>query len=380
MNLLQPTVIVGLFAAGMGVALVGSVKVALARRLCIDESRVGGLVSAFGFVMIPVVLLMGVLIDLLGKEVVLVSGSVLMACAIVVLARSKAYWQALLGVLLLSAGWATSINVLNVLMPSTFHGSHVYATNVGNSLFGLGAFLTPVVAAFLIRRMGFTSGLLVLAAFALAFGLLALGSHCPEVVQNESVQNATAQAASFWSNRVMWLCALALFFYLPLEATMAAWFTTYLGDNGVKEGTASALLSAFWLAFVVSRLTVAFNVLQLPPESEASRHSGRVAGGSCHTDRRGVGTRRLARRHARHCSGARVRTGFPTLMAVLLSHCEPATHGRAVGLFFALGGLGWTTIPVLIGAYARRTNVQQAFRIAVGAAVGLAAIALVLTR
>ena len=160
----------------MGVALVGSVKVALARRLCIDESRVGGLVSAFGFVMIPVVLLMGVLIDLLGKEVVLLSGSVLMACAIVVWRGRRRIGRRCSGVLLLSAGWATSINVLNVLMPSTFHGSHVYATNVGNSLFGLGAFLTPVVVAFLIRRMGFMPGLLVLAAFALAFGLLALGS------------------------------------------------------------------------------------------------------------------------------------------------------------------------------------------------------------
>ena len=69
---------------------------------------------------------------------------------------------------------------------------------------------------------------------------------------------AAAQAASFWDNRFLWLCAAGLFFYLPLEATMAAWFTTYLGNNGVKEGAASALLSAFWLAFVVSRLTVAF--------------------------------------------------------------------------------------------------------------------------
>lgn len=380
MNLLQPTVIVGLFAAGMGVALVGSVKVALARRLNIDESRVGGLVSTFGFVMIPVVLLMGVLIDLLGKEIVLISGSVFMASALVVLARSKAYWQALLGVLLLSAGWATSINVLNVLMPSTFHGSNVYATNVGNSLFGIGAFLTPIVVAFLTRRMGFTSGLLVLAAFAFTFGLLALGSHCPEVVQNESVQNATADASSFWSNRIMWLCALALFFYLPLEATMAAWFTTYLGDNGVKEGIASALLSAFWLAFVVSRLTVAFNILQLPPGSETTvilvaslagvvTLTGVVLG----HDARLAGVLVIA-------AGLVFGPVFPTLMAVLLSHCEPAMHGRAVGLFFALGGLGWTTIPVLIGAYARRTNVQQAFSIAVGAAVGLAAIALVLTR
>ena len=106
MNLLQVTVVVGLLVAGMGAALIGSVKVSLARRLKIDESRVGGLVATFGFVMIPVVLMMGVLIDLLGKRTVLALGALLIAAALVVLARSKTYWQALLSVVLLSAGWA----------------------------------------------------------------------------------------------------------------------------------------------------------------------------------------------------------------------------------------------------------------------------------
>jgi hypothetical protein len=49
-----------------------------------------------------------------------------------------------------------------------------------------------------------------------------------------------------------------------------------------------------------------------------------------------------------------------------------------VGLLFAIGGIGWTTIPALIGAYARRTNVQRGFLIAVAAAVGLSVVALVL--
>jgi fucose permease len=173
---------------------------------------------------------------------------------------------------------------------------------------------------------------------------------------------------------------LALFFYMPLEATMAAWFTTYLGDNGVKEGMASALLSAFWLAFVVSRLSVAFNVLHLPSGSETTIILVMSLAGV-------VALVGVVLGHGARLAGALVIAAglvfgpiFPTLMAVLLSNCEPATHGRAVGLFFALGGLGWTTIPALIGAYARRTNVQQAFRIAVGAAVGLAGVALVLTK
>ena len=46
-----------------------------------------------------------------------------------------------------------------------------------------------------------------------------------------------------------------------------------------------------------------------------------------------------------------------------MSHVEEPLHGRVVGLFFCIGGIGWTTIPIVIGAYAKRTSVQQAFLI-----------------
>ncbi len=39
-----------------------------------------------------------------------------------------------------------------------------------------------------------------------------------------------------------------------------------------------------------------------------------------------------------------------------------------MGIFFCIGGIGWTAIPILIGAYAKRTTVQRAFLIATGAA------------
>jgi fucose permease len=71
---------------------------------------------------------------------------------------------------------------------------------------------------------------------------------------------------------------------------------------------------------------------------------------------------------------------FPTLMAVLLGHFEraPALYGRAVGMLFAVGGVGWTAIPLLIGARARRAGVQRGFLIAAAAAVGLSGVALAL--
>ena len=42
--------------------------------------------------MIPVVLMMGVLVDVLGKQAVVIVASLLIACALAVLARSKTYW------------------------------------------------------------------------------------------------------------------------------------------------------------------------------------------------------------------------------------------------------------------------------------------------
>ena len=44
--------------AGMCHALIGSVKVPLAKQLDIPESRVGGLVSIFGFTLIPMACLL----------------------------------------------------------------------------------------------------------------------------------------------------------------------------------------------------------------------------------------------------------------------------------------------------------------------------------
>ena len=65
-------------------------------------------------------------------------------------------------------------------------------------------------------------------------------------------------------------------------------------------------------------------------------------------------------------------------MAILFGHVDPSLHGRAVGFYLACGGIGWMTIPALIGVYARRRGVQRAFLIALAVDIGLAVIAVVL--
>jgi fucose permease len=174
---------------------------------------------------------------------------------------------------------------------------------------------------------------------------------------------------------ILWLCGLALFCYGPLEASLGAWTTTYLGGRGVRPATAFGLLSGFWLAFMASRLATAFS---LPVGREAVLIL--VLALLCVGVLLGMVLSRDALTAMALVLAAGLVFGpiFPTLMAVLLGHFAPAVHGRAVGLLFAIGGVGWTAIPMLIGVFARRSGVQRGFSLAVAAAVGLCAVAALL--
>jgi len=383
MNFAYPTWIAGLLACGMGVALLGSIKMALARKLDIDEARVGGLVSMFGFAMIPVMLIMGFLTDLLDKQAVTIGGCFVVVLSLLVFASARKYWTALLAVLLLSAGWSAAVNVLNVLMQPAFGGSQTYAMNLGNFFFGLGAFFTPLVAAYLLQRGGLVPALLALAVVPLLGGLFAFGVDFEGMVPPPD-EEAAPGIGLLLGDPVMWLTALALLFYAPMEATMAAWATTYLGEKGMSEGAAAWCLSGFWLAFTCARLGTALLVATfgLAVGGDKLLIIGLSvlcvlawAGAVVSPNRAMAGAMVLL-------AGLVFGPTFPTIVGVLVGHVQnsvhPALGGRAVGLFFAVGGIGWSVIPILIGAYARKTSVQRAFLIAVGAAVGLTLVALAL--
>ncbi len=382
MDLMQPMMILGLLAGGMGVALLGSIKVALAKKLDIDEARIGGMVSMFGFAMIPVILSVGFLTDRVGPQPVVVGGSILMAGSLILLGRAKGYRSALLGVLLLSASWSALVNVLNVMIPFAFSGHGLaYATNLANTYFGLGAFLTPLAIIYLLSKLKLSSATMVLAALVVAIAVLAMGvdygAMAPDAAAKDVAAEPVAQAgmAELLSNPVMWLCALAMLFYAPMEATMAAWATTYVGDKGASEKFASTLLSGFWLAFMLSRLVTAFC---LPAGNETFFILGLALAAIALWISAVCTVGRMMAAAVVILAGLILGPLFPTIIAVLLGNVEPSLHGRAVGLFFAVGGIGWSVVPIMIGAYARKTSVQRGFLFAVGAAIGLTVVALAL--
>ncbi|MBI3461701.1 MAG: MFS transporter [Planctomycetes bacterium] len=372
--------IAALIVCGMCHALLGSVKVPLARKLGIDEARVGGLVSVFGFTLIPMVLAAGFLVDWLGKQAVLSGGFVLLTVSIATLARLASYRVALFAVLLLGTGWSALVNVLNVTSPPAFLPAAdiprrmAYAMNMGDFIFGMGAFLTPLAVALLVRRVRLERTLLLLSTLAVVPLLLGIGVQW-ERLASPSTETVTGGLQLLLSDPVVWLCCLAFFCHVPIEASTAAWATTLMTDRGVSEGRASTLLSAFWLTFMGSRLVTA---LTLPEGADTLLVLTMAALCIAFTLVIALSSTAWLTCAMVVVAGLILGPIFPTLIAILLSHVPPSLHGRTVGLFFCIGGIGWTAIPLLIGAYAKRTSVQRSFLIATVCAIMLTVLSIAL--
>ena len=372
--------IAALATAGTCFALLGSVKLPLARKLEIDEGKVGGLVSVFGFTLIPMVVAAGFLVDILGKQAVLGGGFVLVILSLVVLAHSRRYAAALVAVLVLGTGWSALVNVLNVTSPPAFvppedlPGRMAYAMNMGDFIFGMGTFVTPLIIVYCAKRFGLIRTLYGFAAVSVTPLLLGLGVDW-EALKVAATDSVAGGLAKLLSDPIVWICSIAFFFHVPTEASVAMWATTLMADKKVGEAKASALLSLFWLTFMGSRLVTA---LTLPAGADTTL----VVVMACCSIAITLGI--VFCRGARLmcilivAAGAVVGPIFPTLIAILLGHVEPSLHGRAVGIFFCIGGIGWTAIPILIGMYAKRTTVQKAFLLASGSAVLLCALSIVL--
>jgi fucose permease len=370
-------------AFGLVLTLLGSIKLALAKRLGLGEAQVGGLLSALNLALIPMMLLSGFLIDSWGPRQVILMGSVLTAVGLFSLTFRPTYSWALLCILVVGLGGACLSTGSMVLMPEAFFPRAVgdvpnresAALNLGNVFFGLGCLITPTLADLLLRTV----------RFRWTLGLLALVCLVPAILAVVAAQAPTPKPAGDLGTAlvhpIVLLAGLVFFLYGPVEFAVGTWATTYLTNQGFRETRAAWLLSGFWLSFFAARLVLAY----LEANDVLPRHNepwvilfmallsavalGHLAGAASKGNA-GLGLLVL---------GAFLGPIFPTLIGIVFQVPALRDHqGSAYGLVFALGSVGSLIMAPIIGASARRTTVQHSFRILMLLALMLAAAALVL--
>jgi fucose permease len=248
------------------------------------------------------------------------------------------------------------------------------AINFYDCVFGLGAFVTPMVLAVLFRRLQYPGGLLFLAALSIVPAVTGAfaGMH-PDPPAPPSSSGLTTLLTSLG----FWIPALAFLFYAPLETSIAGWATTIVTTQGAQGGTgeadgrtkkfAAAALSGFWLCFMGSRFLVAifggkFKFNEQVLLSILSVCCVALMLAIVFLRGRGPAVAAVV------LSGFIFGPVFPALMTALRKGVPPGAQGRAVGFFFAFASVGWTVIPLLIGGVTKRTNIQRGFVVAAASA------------
>ncbi len=396
---LQIFLTISLPIMGLAYALVGGLKLSLVERLQIDEGKVGRLVGGFGTMFGPTILLCGFLTDALGRKGVWVAGSAAVAAAVLLFALTRSFRGALLAVLLLGIGWAAQVNVGNVLMRVAVPANRppnelIWATNFFDFVFGFGALITPLVLGLLLKKLGYSKGLLFLALVAMLpvlLGIFAEMNPGAAAAASDAAPAPASSTAALMSKPLFWVLGFAFLFFVPLETSVAGWATTLVQrqtprDVPVEQAnrSASLTLSAFWFGFTGSRLLVsilgAFGVLGrlLGPTNEQRLLV--VMGVACVALMLGLAlakgrgmTQTLILLAGMACGPV-----FPTMMAIVLLSVPADAMGRAVGLFFFFASVGWTVVPMLIGLVARKADIQKGFLVAAGS--GAVFLALILLR
>ncbi len=363
LNGVTPLVICGAFVFGIVLALIGSLKVTLVKKLALRETHVGGLLSVLNLALLPMMLVAGVLLDDFGARIVMLIGSLVTALGLYFAGLSNSLGKTAASILVVGAGAAFLSVGSVVLMEAAFYPEHIAASqNLGNVFFGLGALLTPPLLETLLERVSYRRALSVLACVALVPGIMAIltaGDAFPS-------HTSPGHIAEIASSQVVVMTGIVLLFYLPLEWVLSAWSTTFLMDLGMDERRSVFTFSGFWLCFLASRFVVAMLMASewiVPGVADAwlilflAMGAG-VTLGNMAGARNGRGAA-----WGLLISGALLGPIFPTLVGILFEFIKPEQRGTAYGAMFSIGSLGGLLLPPVMGLYASHRGIRTSWRI-----------------
>jgi fucose permease len=350
--------VLAVFTFGMVVVLPGSIKLRLAQRLSMTDTRIGRLIMAWQVTTMLVILLVGPLLDRFGHRPLLVAGFLIVAAAIGLFAGARSVSAAFVAAIVLGLGGSCVNAGGNTLLPALNQGNPAAASNLGNVFFGLGAFVVPFLAGFLFDHIGFPR---TLAVFSAAVALLAIPAAVASYPRISSGFEF-AVALGLLASPVVLLAGLMLFCYIGLEVSAASWTTTHLKHAAFDEKRGSLVFSFFWVAMMVSRLAASQWVTTA--SGRAAIQASALAAA--------LALLLMTFRTARWVASASViflglflAPLFPTIVGVTFARFNPSLYGSVFAIIYSLGLLGSSIVPAAIGAVSEKQSIRAGYRIMV---------------
>jgi MFS transporter, FHS family, glucose/mannose:H+ symporter len=374
--------LMAVFTLAVCFIILGAVSVELMDSLDIDEGRFGTLAMGLFLTSCVVQLIIGPLVDKLGYKPIAILGFVVTAASLFLLAFAVNFGTALLACVLLGVG-AMSLNTVgNTLIPIVlFEGKDpARASNFGNGFFGLGYVLTPFLFVLFLNslKLSYSTSLSLLGGLVVVFLLFALGAEYPRV----STGYKFSMAFKLLGQPAVLLAALALFCYMSLEITMGTWIRSLMeqifggGANPRAAFHAGMVLSLFGAAMMLGRF-LSSTIKNL------TAIGGRLILVMSLVSAGAVVLMIVADSPALAIAaivimGLAFAPIFPTIVGITFAKFEAGLYGSIFGIIFAIGLLGGTFVPKMIGNLSVGSSVQRSLPIAAAMAGLLFIIALFL--
>ena len=376
--------LMAVFTLGICFIVIGAVSEELKSVLGFTNAQIGSMVSALFFTSMIVQVFIGMLVDKFGYKPFAILGFGVVTLSMFLLAVASSFAAAMFASILLGVGAMCVNTVGNTLIPVVlFDGKDpARASNFGNAFFGLGLVVTPLLPVFIMGTLGlgYAVALSVIGALSLIFLIFAVTTKYPEVATGYRV----SMAFKLLGKASVLLAALALICYISLESSMNTWLKPlmtelYGGDTMPGAITrASLVLSLFGISMMVGRFITStiknltsIGVRLIVIMSIISIVAILMLKGTSSTAIAILGVIVV---------GLAFAPIFPTIVGVTFSKFQPNLYGSIFGIIFAVGLLGGTFVPKIIGDLAEGKTVQESLMIAVVMAALLGVVALLMGR
>jgi fucose permease len=359
--------LMSVFTIAICFIILGSISVELMAALKIDTGQLGSLVMTLFLTAGIVQLVIGPLVDKFGYKPIAIVGFVVTSGSMFLLAFAPSFDLVRLACVFLGIGAMCLNTVGNTLIPIVlFEGKDpARASNLGNAFFGLGYVLTPLLFTLFLQTLKFSysTSVSILGALVIVFLLFALATKFPPA----SVGYKFSMAVKLLGKGAVLLAGLALICYMSLEVSMGTWIkklmTDLLGGNeaagvAVKAGLA---LSLFGVAMMVGRFLAStmknLTAMGAKVISITALVSIIAIIGMILTKSPALAIAAIL------LTGLAFAPIFPTIVGVTFAKFEAGLYGSIFGIIFAVGLLGGTFVPMLIGKISAGGSVQAGLRI-----------------
>lgn len=241
---------------GMYISLYGPMYPRLLEHFQLSQAQVGWIASANFLGSSSAILGATWLMGRFGLRRMLTVSPLLVAVGAIGVGLSPSWTLALLSALVAGLGAGGVSSGINISLASLPERS-APVLNAVNAMFGLGSVLGPLLVAGL---PGSTVRWPFVVVGLLAFVVLVCARGLPRTTPTSAPRDTVPRA-----KRGITLFTLLLFLYVMLEVGAGSWMTTHLTPQ-LGARNAAALVSGFWLAFMLGRFAGAPLAAKFPPQ------------------------------------------------------------------------------------------------------------------